>query len=115
MAVDTVIAAPNHLSKEISEWYESVVADWDLEEHHRRLLILAAEAWDRCAAARRAIAKHGLTFTDRFGQPHARPEIGIERDSRLAFARLLRELGLDVFEPDESRPDAIRGNASRRR
>jgi len=76
-----------------------VVTTYVLEAHHRRLLTLAAEAWDRTCQAREALAEHGLVFEDRFGQPHARPEVGIERDSRLAFARLLRELDLDVEPP----------------
>jgi hypothetical protein len=74
-----------------------------------RLLTLAAEAWDRGEAARRAIAKHGMIYQDRFGQPRQRPECAIERDSRIGFARLLRELDLDVAPPD-SRPPAIPSN-----
>jgi hypothetical protein len=66
-----------------------------LEPHHRRLLSLAAGAWDRAEEARAALAEHGTTYTDRFGQPRARPEVAIERDSRVGFARLLRELDLD--------------------
>jgi hypothetical protein len=69
------------------------------EDHHARLLTLAGEAWDRAVAAREAIGKHGITYEDRFGAPRARPEIAIERDSRIAFARLVRELKLDL-EPD---------------
>jgi phage terminase small subunit len=77
--------------------------------------MLAAESWDRCQQARQAIQKHGLTFDDRFGTPKARPEVAIERDSRLAFARLLRELALDVSEPaDEVGPPRITGNAGLR-
>jgi hypothetical protein len=77
-----------------------------LESHHLRLLVLAGEAWDRGQQARAAIAEHGPVYTDRFGQPTVRPEISIERDSRIAFARLLRELALDVSVPD-SRPPGI--------
>jgi hypothetical protein len=71
------------------------VAEFRLEEHHERLLTLAGEAWDRATEAREALAEHGLTYVDRFDQPRARPEVAIERDSRLAFARLIRELDLD--------------------
>jgi len=71
------------------------MAESGLEEHHVRLLTLAAEAWDRAQEARVALAQHGTTYTDRFGQPRARPEVNIERDARIAFARLLRELDLD--------------------
>jgi hypothetical protein len=92
-----------------------VVRDYELEEHHVRLLTAAAESWDRLQAAREKMAQAGIgmTYTDRWGQPKARPEIGIERDSRLAFARLLRELALDVSGPDDSRPPGI--SAGRRR
>jgi phage terminase small subunit len=85
-----------------------VTSTFELEEHHLRLLTLAAEAWDRGQQAREAIVEKGLTFDDRFGVPHARPEVAIERDSRTAFARLLRELALDISAPDESRPPGIR-------
>lgn len=106
--------APKHLRPETRAWFERTVADFILEEHHRRLLQLAAEAWDRGLQAREAIATHGLTFTDRFGGVRVRPEVQIERDSRIGFARLLRELALDVEEPGESRPPWIRGKAGLR-
>ena len=96
--------APAHLSKESSKWFETVAADFMLEAHHLRLLRLACEAWDRCQGARKVLDQDGLTYTDRFGAPRARPEVSIERDARLAFARLLRELSLDVAAPDEARP-----------
>ena len=59
-----------------------------------RLLTLACEAWDRAVQARVALEEHGLVFTDRFGSPRPRPELAVERDSRIAFARLVRELNL---------------------
>jgi phage terminase small subunit len=106
--------APKHLKPPTADWWRRVMTDWTLEEHHVRLLTLAAESWDRGQQAREALATNGLTFLDRFQQPHARPEIAIERDSRIAFARLVRELGLDVEEPNSAGPPTIKGNASRR-
>ena len=100
--------APAHLEPPTAEWWASVVDDYGLEPHHVRLLSLAAEAWDRGQAARTIIDAEGLTFEDRFGQPKARPEVAIERDSRLSFARLLRELALDYEEPTSTpRPTSI--------
>ena len=53
----------------------------------------------------------GTTFIDRFGQPRARPEIAIERDSTIAFARLTRELDLDAGSPSlAAQPPALVSN-----
>jgi phage terminase small subunit len=100
---------PKHLRPLTRRWFASVVDGYELEPHHVRLLTMACEAWDRCSAARAIIDSEGMTFTDKFGQPRARPEIAIERDARLAFARLVRELDLDVSAPaTHSRPPLLR-------
>jgi phage terminase small subunit len=92
-------------------WFAAVVEAYTLEDHHVRLLTLACSAWDRAEQAREALAEHGLTCADRYGTPKSRPEVQIERDSRLGFARLLRELDLDAeVAPEPSRPPAIRSN-----
>ncbi|MBA4107892.1 MAG: hypothetical protein C0485_19340 [Pirellula sp.] len=108
------MSAPPHLSPSAAEWFDGVLEEFDLEPHHIRLLTLAAEAWDRGVQAREALKEHGMTYLDRFGAPHARPEIAIERDCRIAFARLVRELALDVSEPAEVRPPSLPGNSSLR-
>ena len=100
-------APPRHLRPATKRWFAAVCRAYALEEHHRRLLTLAGEAWDRGEQARAALEAGGLTFQDRYGNPRARPEVAVERDSRLAFARLLRELGLTagpelVVEPEDS-------------
>lgn len=90
------------------------MAEYELEDHHIRLLTLAGEAWDRGQQARTAIERHGLTYLDRFGAPRKRPEVSVEAESRIAFARLLRELDLDVDAPTpEVRPPALRSNRTR--
>lgn len=104
------IAPPAHLLPDTAAWWASVAVDYALEAHHLRILTLAAEAWDRGVEAREAIAKHGSVYVDRFDQPRARPEVAIERDSRIAFARLVRELALDLDPPDQKgRPPRIGG------
>lgn len=106
--------APKHLKPPTRRWFDAVVGEFELEEHHIRLLTLAGEAWDRGQQAREALAENGLTFSDRHGNVKARPEVAIERDSRIGFARLIRELALDVSEPAESRPPSITGKSSLR-
>lgn len=107
-------APPKHLTAAARRWWLGVLEAFILDPHHVPLLTLAAQTWDRGEESRKALAKHGTTFLDRFGQPRARPEVAIERDCRLAFARLLRELALDVEPPAESRPPSVVGRASLR-
>jgi hypothetical protein len=75
----------------------------------------AADAWDRMVQARDTLRVEGLTVTTKAGCKR-HPCADIERDSRLAFARLLRELDLDAEPPPERppwRPPAIRSNRRR--
>lgn len=104
------IKAPDHLSPATKKWWASVIADYVLEPHHVRLLTLAGEAFDRATQARELIARDGLTVTTESGGLKAHPAVGIERDSRLAFARLVRELDLDVEAPtaEPRRPPSLR-------
>jgi hypothetical protein len=67
------LRAPKHLKPPTRRWWLAVHAVFELEEHHARLLTPAGEAWDRAAAAREAIEKHGITYTDRFGAPRSSP------------------------------------------
>lgn len=104
------IEAPDGLSPATAAWWRQVNREFVLEPHHLKLLTLAAQALDRVYEAREILAREGLVYLDRFGSPKARPEAAIERDARLAFARLLRELDLDCVAPDPSRPPGIRSN-----
>lgn len=99
---------PKHLRKPTQKWFKSVAEDYELDGHHIKLLTLAAEAWDQSQAAREVLDRDGLTFLDRFGQPKERPECGILQNARIAFARLIRELALDVDTPADSRPPRTR-------
>ena len=104
---------PKHLSKAAAAWWKHVTAEYELEPHHLHLLKLACEALDRGESARAAIAVHGETYTDNNGNPRTRPEVAIERDCRIAFARLARELDLDTSPPAAPaprRPPTLRSN-----
>ncbi len=106
------IAPPAHLSDEAAAWWRDVLCDYDLEPHHVRLLQAAGEAWDRMQQARKALADHGgLTFLSSSGDIRAHPAVSMERDARVAFARLVRELDLDAGAPAErSRPPSLISN-----
>jgi phage terminase small subunit len=85
-------------------WVKAVQESWQLDEHHDRLLILAAAAWDRAVEAKAIIDKDGSIILDRFEQKKSHPAVEIERQSMITFSRLLRELGLDLISPEDSRP-----------
>ena len=101
---------PAHLAPETRAWMAGIQRDYQLFSHHLRLLQLAGESWDRCQQAREALAKDGLFVDGNSGlKPH--PAVAIERDARLAFARLIAQLSLDVEEPmSSSVRDALRSN-----
>jgi P27 family predicted phage terminase small subunit len=89
---------PAHLSPSAAEWWRTTLQSYVLEEHHLKLLQLCCEAWDRCQQAREVLGTDGLTVENEAGiKPH--PCIAIERDARLAVARLIRELDLDSGPP----------------
>jgi hypothetical protein len=86
------------------------MTDFELSEgHHAELLVQAAEALDRCEEARAILDEKGITCDDRYGVPKLRPEVSVERDQRLAFARVLRELALDAAIEEAARPPLIAG------
>jgi hypothetical protein len=67
-------------------------------------LDVAAETLDRLRAAQAVIAAEGPTYVDRLSNPRMRPETVIERDCRLAFARLYKQLGLHDDPGPETPP-----------
>jgi P27 family predicted phage terminase small subunit len=96
---------PPHLSASSKRWFREVVDTYALEPHHLKLLQAAAEAWDRLQEARAALKRDGITTVDRFGGLKAHPCVAIERDCRIAFARLVRELDLEgEVAPDPRQP-----------
>jgi P27 family predicted phage terminase small subunit len=103
---------PAHLTKSTKAWWRSVVTEYQLEPHHLRLLQAACEAWDRLQQAREALSNDGLTVEGREGGIRPHPCVAIERDSRVGFARLVRELDLDVEPPSAGgrRPPALASN-----
>ena len=101
---------PDHLTQGTAAWWHSVIDSYELEAHHLRLLTLACEAWDRGQQARVILAKDGPVIVTKAGDIRAHPAVAIERDARLAFARLLRELDLDHEPGDRSRPPALPSN-----
>ena len=100
--------APSQLSAKSKAFWKWAVENFVLEEHHLNLLRLLCEASDRCEQARQILDKESITTKDRFGRVLPHPCVAIERDCRVAVARLTRELDLDASGPSNaSRPPAL--------
>jgi len=87
--------APKHLTSSRKTLWQKLVREYDLDLPGLELLRLACEALDRGEEARRVLADEGSFVTDRYGGRRVHPGVGVERDSRLAAARLFRELDLE--------------------
>lgn len=88
------IILPKHIRKKTKKWLREILSEYELESHHIKILIQAGEQWDRILEAREQIEKEGAYYVDRFGAPKSHPAIADERNGRIVFTRLLRELNL---------------------
>ena len=86
------------------KWVRQVENTWTLDPHHQRLLVLAGQAWDRAQEAKDQVDSDGSIIKDRFDQLKQHIGCELERQSMLTFCRLLREIGLDIQEPEDNRP-----------
>lgn len=104
----TALDPPKHLSTPSKALWKRLVVEYSFGAAELVTFQLALEAFDRCQEARKLIAanKTGALVYDRFNVPRAHPMVAVERDARIGFARLMRELGLDpaMAVPAEVRP-----------
>lgn len=96
--------APKHLSRRSRAFWKSAIEDYDLALPHLELLRRLCEAMDRCDQARELLDAEGLTVTDRYGQVKPHPAATIETQSRIAVARLTRELDFEGEPGPDPRP-----------
>lgn len=87
--------------------WRAVLEDYAPTPSEVVVLIAACQAADRVAQAKAAIDAEGIVIEGRYGS-RAHPAVAIERDSRIAMLRCLRELGL---EPSTA-PNSHRGSSS---
>ena len=98
------IQLPKNLRSATKKWIKQIFADYELESQHIKILIQAAECWDRLLEAREQIEKDGAFYMDRFDSPKAHPALSEERSNRVIFSRLIRELNLSEALPESRTP-----------
>jgi phage terminase small subunit len=101
------VKPPEHLSDGSKAVWKATVEEFEMSAAELVTLRLALEAVDRSDQARAEIEKAGAIVEDRYGGLRAHPAVAIERDSRLAAARLFKQLNIEVTEPKPS-PMALR-------
>lgn len=96
---------PAYLQDAGKKFWRKILADIVLEEpHDLERLAQSCHCLDQIAEARTKIEAEGAYFVDRWNQPKEHPAAKSIRDNKILFARLVRELCLDIEQPDESRP-----------
>jgi len=73
-----------------------------MDAHDEMLLELAGEQWDLIDQAGADVRKNGLTYLDRLGNERPRPTCRIMHDATSQFARLLKDLDLNIEPPEEA-------------
>ena len=97
------------LQPKTKRWIRGIVSEWQLEEHHMRLLVLAGGAYDRALSAKALVDADGPCVLNRFDVKVSHPMIDVWKQSSITFCRLLREVGLDLAGPEETRPKSRPG------
>jgi phage terminase small subunit len=95
---------PNYLATEGRAFFEGIAGEYELDPPALALLAAASKQLDRIAEARAVLQKEPVIVQDRFGQSRTHPAVEVERNASVCFARLLREIGLDLEPPPDSRP-----------
>lgn len=88
--------APKGLRPASRRLWMATTAAFECEGHHLAILEAVCRELDRAERAEELIAIEGEYISDRYDAPKAHPALAVARSSRLAAARLLRELGLDL-------------------
>jgi phage terminase small subunit len=96
----SMLRAPKNLtdslSKSSKKFFTKILNNYELEDHHLEILSQACHCLDRIEESRLQIKKDGDYILDRFGILKPHPALKTEEKNKVIFARLIRELGLDI-------------------
>lgn len=99
---------PDNLAENGRKWAQNIIKAFDFDEHELQAVWMAANCLDRIASAQGEIAVHGAVVENRYHELKTNPAVVIERDNKILFARLCRELNLfDTKIPDSRIPRKV--------
>ena len=93
---------------ESRNFYKHISGSWELEQHHLVLLENACHCLDRILSDRKILNEEKRFFVDRYEQPREHPAAISERQNKILFSRILRELNLDAEITETPRPPSLR-------
>ncbi len=97
--------APNGLKGPGKRFWKKVLSEYDLQEScDTERLFMACRSLDEIADSEAVIKVEGLFIEDRFKQKREHPAGKVIRENKTLFCRIIRELGLDIVPPGDSRP-----------
>lgn len=97
--------APNGLQLAGKKFFRKVLSEYVLTEGHDIMrLFMACRCLDEIAEAEKVVTDEGRFISDRFQQKREHPAAKAIRDNKIIFLRIIRELGLDISTPADSRP-----------
>jgi hypothetical protein len=92
--------APRNLSPAGRIWWGRLLKEYVFESPDQFLILEAAlSSFDRWQQARKVIDAEGPVCADKYGVRRVHPAVLVERDSKFAMLRGLKQLGLDVLPP----------------
>lgn len=80
------------------DFFNKICNDFTLEDHNKKILILACETLDKIEEAQRRLKKEGSYYISRFGEPRSHPALKEVKDNKALFLKLIKQLELDFEE-----------------
>jgi len=92
-----MIKEVKHLKyKSSREFFKKISKDFNLEEHNKKILILACECLDQINTGQKILEKEGNYYKNRFEELRPNPALKEIKDNKSIFLRYMKQLNLDV-------------------
>lgn len=99
---------PKNLKSEGRKFWSKVTAEYNFDaEHDFVRLAQAAGCLDAIKAAEDKVEAEGKFLQNRFHELREHPGLKVIRDNKIVFCRIVRELCLDLDEPEGPRPPRL--------
>jgi len=97
--------APTGLQTPGKKFWKKVMSEYEMDvSPDIQRLFLASRCLDEIAECEKIVQAEGRFVLDRCKQQKEHPASKAIRDNKVLFCRIIRELGLDLAIPEDSRP-----------